>query len=387
MKHFLFSIALAAVAAGCGSEATLAPNSGEVPFDETQIDKPIQGEANFGGDFRSVKALTWNVYVGTDLNKVIAAPSLPELPPLVESAWQDIAAHDFRERAEVFADKIARTRPHVVGLQEVSLLRTQSPGDIIVGGTVPATEVVYDYLDILLDALAERGHPYHVAARVENFDVELPRANATFDDVRLTDFDVILARSDVMTGNATEHSYSVRLEVPVGGGASMLQLKRGFCAVDATIEGRTLRVVNTHLETQGVPPVQEAQAAELIAMLGDQVMPVVLLGDLNTEADGSTTASYANLIDAGFVDVPGGAVHPFDDGYTCCNDKDLSNVELDLSERIDHILLRAPSNYGPEKVPAVAIVLGVRPWDRTESGLWASDHAGVISRFLVPVHD
>ena len=145
-----------------------------------------------------ITILTRNIYVGANVDRVLAASSPEEIPALVEESWQELLATNFPERAGTIADEIKRFRPHLIGLQEVSLIRTQSPGDAIVGGTVPAETVVFDFLEILLASLEARGLRYEVAGMVQDTDFEAPRANATFDDVRLTDFDVILARSDVV---------------------------------------------------------------------------------------------------------------------------------------------------------------------------------------------
>jgi hypothetical protein len=57
---------------------------------------------------------------------------------------------------------------------------------------------------MLTQALANRGLGYSVAAMSTNFDIELPMvdfATGGLDDIRLTDFDVILVREDVAWTN------------------------------------------------------------------------------------------------------------------------------------------------------------------------------------------
>ena len=101
--------------------------------------------------------MTMNVYVGTDVDQILAAQDPAQIPILVALAFQEMLSTNFFERAEAIADQIQRTRPHLVGLQEISSIRVQSPGDAIIGGTIPATIVLFDYLDILMDALVARG--------------------------------------------------------------------------------------------------------------------------------------------------------------------------------------------------------------------------------------
>lgn len=378
----------ALVLVGCQDDGivdpTTAPDDAS-PIDAAVIARPLDAESNctshaFGR--QAVAVLTWNVYVGTDLDRIIGAPDPTMIPALVEQGWEDMLTVDFHARAAVIARKIALARPHLVGLQEITLLRTQSPGDAIVGGTTPATEVVLDYEAILMDALADLGLDYRVAARVENWDIEMPRANATWDDARVTDFDLVLARADVATRDATSHTYGTVLVVPVGGGPP-IPIDRGFCSVVATIGRRDLLFVSTHFETQGIPFVQEAQAAELVEFVSTYDGPVVIVGDLNSEGDGSTTASHAMILEAGFLDVSAEAVHPFDDGMTCCNEPTLDDPVSVMEQWIDHVLYRPAGGTVVRNLPALAVVLGTRPWDLTPGGYWPSDHAGVAARFLM----
>jgi hypothetical protein len=62
---------------------------------------------------------------------------------------------------------------------------------------------------------------------------------------------------------------------------------------------------------------------------------------------------------------------PPDRGCTCCQDPDLRNDTSKLSHRIDLVIV--PPNTEIEEVELV----GADPADHT-SGLWPSDHAGVV---------
>ena len=243
--------------------------------------------------------------------------------------------------------------------------------------------VVGQVYQTVLDALQARGLDYVVAATVQDFDIELPMLTPsyTLDDVRFTDFDVILARGDVRWTNPQAHTYAVKLSFPFG--PFTVNVDRGWVAVDATIAGSALRFVSTHLES-AVPAIQEAQAAELIAALSGVPRPTLVVGDLNSAADGSDTQSYGMMIGAGFADTWSDA-HPRDAGYTCCQQADLQNTVSQLDRRIDLVLFRdrfANGNLGI--VGGVhAMMLGGNPADRI-SGLWPSDHAGVVTTLNLP---
>jgi endonuclease/exonuclease/phosphatase family metal-dependent hydrolase len=99
---------------------------------------------------------------------------------------------------------------------------------------------------------------------------------------------------------------------------------------------------------------------------------VILAGDFNSRADGTGTPTYNNLINAGFDDA-WSATHPRELGNTRGHDADLLNATVDLTQRLDLMLFR-------NKLCALeAYVVGDEPSDRTHSGLWPSDHAGVVA--------
>jgi hypothetical protein len=376
---FLFSLTVL-LSAVCEHKLSLFPPPPafrESPSAELQSDESLRSLAKAGRD--GVIVMTRNVYVGADVDAVLAARNPEEVPMLVARTFQQLLSTNSPERAQALAEEIAATRPHLVGLQEISLIRTQSPGDAVAGGTTPAENVLFDYLAILLDALEQRGLHYQVAGKIQNTDVEVPMlVNANppaFDDVRLTDFDVVLARHDVKISNVTEKNYDSRLVIPV----LSAEIRRGFVAANAEVGRKTCRFVNTHLEpapTEDLLPIQLGQAQELVAALQNETLPVILVGDLNTPAP--TGATYQFLNAHGFVDAWTRNRNPLaGPGYTCCHDPDLRNPEVHLDRRFDLIVVKV----GKDRLegPVSALVVGDELRDRTPSGLWPSDHAGVVA--------
>ena len=324
-----------------------------------------------------VTVMTRNVYVGADVDRIITAQTIEEFVVRVAETWQMLHATDFGERAQAIADEIAEANPHLVGLQEITLFRTQSPGDAVIGGTVPAEDEYLDFLSLLMGALADRGLSYTVVAQMLGTDVEvpLPLPDGSFDDIRMTDLDVVLARSDVGLANPEAARYAATLPVTAPSGAPV-EIRRGWVSVEATIGDLTIRFLNTHLEPADyTDQVQAAQLSELLYILSDEVRPIVLVGDLNSESDGSGTPAYQQLLDAGFLDVHDLDPTPDGDAYTCCHDLDLRNNDAAFTKRIDHILVaNAPVAPGVD-----AWVVGDELTDRTPSGLWPSDHGGVVA--------
>ena len=317
--------------------------------------------------------MTRNLYQGFSTLAPLLEATPQEVPVIAAGIFGEVIATDFPARAEKLADEILFSQPHLVGLQEVSRFRRQIPADF----TLNASEDVYDFLGILLDALEARGLDYEVAANVQNIDAEVPivwpGSPNGLADIRLTDRDVILVRGDVGWDQAQALNYIAKLPVTVGG--QPLLIPRGFTSVRATIGDRAIRFVNTHLEAFS-PLVQVPQAQQLIGMLAGEVLPTAVVGDLNSEADGSTTPSYGLITAAGFEDV----WPPRGQGETCCHTPDLMNHPSHFDQRIDFILLR-DFGIGPGGIAGStqSWLTGVRPSERTDSGLWPSDHAGIFT--------
>jgi hypothetical protein len=213
-----------------------------------------------------------------------------------------------------------------------------------------------------------------------------PDGYPLFDDVRLTDRDVVLARANVATSNVTARNFAEFISFPIG--PSLVPFLRGFVALDAEIKGRSYRFVNTHLEVQSFTPYyQSVQAAELVAELAAEEKPVVVVGDLNSEPDDPFPLPYAQFAAAGYVDswlVKNGKPKP---GYTCCQTEALDNEASILDERIDYVLVRNATDFPafPDLGPVRAKVVGANAKkDKTPSGLWPSDHAGLAVKMIVP---
>lgn len=361
MKSVLFSLSLGVILGACAAPPTDNGDPG-IPGG----DSLTPGGDSFVEAPADLEVMTWNLYLGTDFESLFDVTSLAEIPGAAAAAWEDVQATRFEDRAESIADSIAATAPALVGLQEVELYRIQSPGDGWTGA--PAEDVALDFLDLLLTALADRGLDYAVVARTTTVDIEVPMTVPTgADDIRITDQEVILALPEVEIANVREMGFAATATVTIPGLFFPIQLPRGWASVDATWRGEQLTFVSTHLEVVD-DDVQTAQGDELVEALTDASLPVVLVGDLNSTPDGTTTPTQAHVIAAGYVDAWDQAAA---EGPTCCQSSDLSNAESTLSRRIDYIFVS-------DEIEVTDVSrLGHDPTSRTPSGLWPSDHAGV----------
>jgi endonuclease/exonuclease/phosphatase family metal-dependent hydrolase len=327
---------------------------------------PAESHRGHGG---KVTVMTRNLFLGTDLQPLFAAPSLQALFGAVATGYAQMEATNFPERAQALAAEIAEERPDLVALQEATLFRTDTPSD---GPATPAENVTYDFLQILHDALEDRGSPYALVDTLTGTDAELPAGFPPTRDVRLTDRIAVLARTGpphkLTLSNVKTGTFAAKLVVPTAAGP--LTLPRGWISVDAAHrKGGRFRLVATHLEAFN-PGVQVAQGAELLAGPTATTLPVVLTGDLNSRADGPGTPTYANMLAGGFTDAWSAVGKG--PGLTCCFAPSLLGPPA-LDKRIDLVLARGVT-------PVRVEVVGDEQDDRTPSGLLPSDHAGVVAK-------
>jgi endonuclease/exonuclease/phosphatase family metal-dependent hydrolase len=325
-----------------------------------------------------ITVMTWNLSFGTDLGPIVAATSEVEFVTAVATAYTQAQATDFPGRAKAWADEIERARPDLIGLQEAALWRTQTPADF--SPTPNATTVEADLVGLLLAELRSRGLKYEVVIAQTGQDIEAPGLFPNgFMDVRLTQREVILARKSagLRLTNAQSGRYAAYLTVPTVIGVPVA-LPWAWASVDATRSGQSFRFATTHLDPiSGVA--QQLQADEFMAGPGSTKLPIVWVGDFNSDADGtvitgvpSATVTYESIIASGYADA-WTAGHPLNPGFTCCQATNLLNPTSTLTERVDLVLTRGPFHVGK------ASLVGGGTADRLPSGLWPSDHASVVA--------
>jgi endonuclease/exonuclease/phosphatase family metal-dependent hydrolase len=326
---------------------------------------------------RDLSVMTYNIYQGTELENSIAARTGQDFVIGATKDFLMMRQTNFSDRARALAAEIAASKPDLIGLQEVALWRTgphKTPAE-------PATSIDQDFLQILLDALGKRGLSYSTASSVDNFDVQGPALLSAdgLTDVRLTDRDVILARTDrfgadIKLSNPQSSNYTTNLVITtVAGPTAVLE---GWASIDVKYRGRMVRFVTTHLDAF-VPQIRLAQANELLSGPANTRLPLIVAGDMNTT---TTTDTYAAIATAGFADV-WAQLHAADAGFTCCEAlPTIDNSIPALFERVDLFLIR-----GGLEAASIARV-GADPGSRTASGLWPSDHAGLVATLELENH-
>jgi endonuclease/exonuclease/phosphatase family metal-dependent hydrolase len=324
-----------------------------------------------------VTVMTRNMDAATDLNYILAATDLPSFAAGMAATLAQINASGFEERAARLADEIAAHKPDLIALQEVTLWRT---------GTIlqpPATTVLYDQLDLLMRELAKRKLHYGVVAVQSLFDAEAPVPTEGID-LRITDRDVIVARTDLPrlefdVFNARSRRYEERFTFgsPILG---EIIVPRAWISVDVEILKSRFRFVNTHLESvypslPGSDRIQAAQVDDLLTAMAKVETAVVLAGDFNANAEPGPehTGAVEKIESMGFTDAWKSA-NPGDPGYTWpLFGEDQASGPKTPNERIDLIFIGGPV---PPKPGQTLKVLSAQRTGTKEP--WASDHAGVV---------
>jgi endonuclease/exonuclease/phosphatase family metal-dependent hydrolase len=342
----------------------------------------------------TVRVLTRNLYLGGDITRPVRAAqgktgsaALTALGQADAELRQVVEQTDFGARAGALAAEIVAGRPDLVALQEAALWR-HGPLQLDHLGRLDATEVDLDFLAMLQGELKSRGAPYEVAATQDESDVEAPAflGGAGSRDLRLTMRDVVLVRagSAVQVTGHGSGQYDHRIDVDLGG--VPFSFVRGYVWADVTVGDRPLRFVGTQLESQSAD-VALAQAQELLAgpaAPGDR--PVVIGCDCNSDpADSSIrggatvpkSAASALLTGGGLTDAWLSAAQRSGTGATCCRDERLRSAD-GLDRRLDLVLARG-TDATPLSAERVQLV-GAEAADRDPgTGLWSSDHAGVLT--------
>ncbi|MGN0064825.1 MAG: endonuclease/exonuclease/phosphatase family protein [Nocardioides sp.] len=390
-------LAPAATAGAPGSDSAdeaAAPSSATAAAAATRVARPpTRSKA-------PIRVMTRNIYLGVDIFRPLraaqeaidAGKTLPEILDAVANE-NDVARGivdetDFHTRAQLLADEIARRKPDLVGLQEVALWRS-GPMEIGRLGVPNATTVDYDFLAILLKALRERGVEYRKVVVGVRADVEAPAydpARTRVRDVRLTMHDVILRLKGSVTVDRTKDKiFDTNLPVSLAG--IQMNFDRGFQWADVHKGRRHFRFINTHLESAS-SDLALAQAKEVLRA-APRRKTVVMVCDCNSDPLNDSIkpedtvphkAPYDLLTGSGGFTDQWLRWAPAEEGWTAGLSERVKDTTPDgFDHRIDLVLARVPK--GRPLTSKYGWITGNELSDRDPAtGLWPSDHAGVVIR-------
>ena len=341
-----------------------------------------------------VKVMTRNIFLGADLGPALNAGNAQEFVAANGAILREVDQTDFPRRAIGLAREIKQKKPDLIGLQEGAWWRTNpTPGAPAQGpdGQFTATTDKYNFLQILLDALEDRGLNYKIGVEKVEFDFEAP---ADYDgnpgtgpaggeiQGRLTMRDVILVNKD--------SKVKAKLKKPQSGTYSSLftptisgievPVTRGWTAGDVTVKKgkgknevkRKFRFVNTHFEafddeTQ-VPSIRAQQATEVVNGPASKKR-TIMLGDFNSDVPGvqpGDQQAFQVILDAGFKR------RATSDPLSCCVSNLFTSPPSEFDHQVDHIV----STMGKKAKLVNSSVTGLEQ----VNGIYDSDHAGVFSK-------
>jgi Endonuclease/Exonuclease/phosphatase family len=362
----------------------------------------------------NVKVMTRNLFLGADLGPAIEADGIGEFLEANGGILREVDETDFPRRSGLLADEIKKKKPDLVGLQEVALWRSAPPCVTpALSGVPAATEVEYDFLDLLLDEVNRNKKRYRVAVVQNEFDFEAPAdknetagdgppagpcnpgnliANAEVNG-RLTMRDVILVRKDskVTVKKPTGGNFENLLVVNVAGVIDV-PVTRGWTAVDAVAKKgkgqkkvkKKFRFINTHFEAfddeTEIPSIRSLQAQEIAGIALDPSYggerPVILLGDFNsdvrTKVQPGDAQAYQALLDAGFTER---STH---DPLSCCVSDLFTSPPSEFDHQVDHVMTDASKKK--IKLLKSSVVGRKRIGEYPDLPIYPSDHAGVFSK-------
>jgi endonuclease/exonuclease/phosphatase family metal-dependent hydrolase len=302
-----------------------------------------------------VTVMTRNLFLGADLLPLAVARPGQEFEAAAGKVLTQVRSSQSAARMKLVAGEIAKAKPDLVGLQEVTLWRTGPKGD-----PARATHVEIDYLADLRKELARRKAPYRVVADQRTLDLEGPSDKGV--DVRFTDGNVILARKGVKVTKSRSSNFNHQLVIPTKA-IGNVSVNRSFNQLDATVRGARFHFVNAHLEAYSAATRLD-QAKELVERALASKRQTVLVGDLNSGPNlpkSEDRPPYRAIAGAGFKEAR--TAKP-----QCCFNDDLKSGKWD--HIVDHIMAR----------PKVKLVRSfVTGLEKTAGGLHPSDHGGVVS--------
>ena len=360
-----------------------------------------------------ITVMTRNIYLGADVGKALAL--IPDLPAAAQYMWDQMRKTDFESRSKLLAGEINQYKPDVIGIQEATIWRCQK-------NLWSKATTIYDFVEILLKQLSGE---YEVAALNSataynpGFSISpIPYLTKVIDpgvfqrifsqDSAFCGFetgDTLLVKkqlqSEVINLGNTEYeaSYSI---VP-----TLMTIYRGYTWADIKINGTPTRFITTHLESlwdENKIPNSAIQARQLIADTSNTKMPLIIMGDFNSDPkdprekgrlnpglqpveslncppNTSTCSAYKLMIENDFIDAGPNSLDP--KNFTWGMNAQLSGPDLErksaaqkfgnqfgFTDRLDYVFVKnkVRVNY--------AEIIGVKP-------PYASDHAGVVVKILI----
>jgi endonuclease/exonuclease/phosphatase family metal-dependent hydrolase len=244
-----------------------------------------------------------NIYLGADVG--VALELIPNMPAAAQFMWDQVNKNDFSKRSFALAAEIQAYKPDVIGLQEATIWYCKK-------NAWSKKIEVFNFTDQLLQAL---GGDYVLASKDgktafnPGYSINpIPFLTIVKDPERFQKIfgqdkaacgfqigDALaikkeLAQQVLNVGNTEyEASYSI---VP-----TLMTIYRGYTWADINIANIPVRFVTTHLESiwdENKVPNAAKQATQLIKDVKETNMPLVIIGDFNSDPRDPRPINAAN---------------------------------------------------------------------------------------------
>ncbi len=373
------------------------------------------------------KVMSRNLYLGADV--AIAMELLPDFPAATQFMWDQMRQTDFPKRSKLFVQEVKAENPDVIGLQEAAKWYCKT-------GVFSKPVTVFDFVEILKSDLSAAGLDYEIAKSGDNqavnvgFEIApIPLLTSAQDSELFPNLfgqssaycgfeiaDVLLIKqelaNEILDVGTSEYEAKYTI-IP-----TVMSIYRGYSWADIKINKQAIRFVTTHLESSFSPkdiPVAKIQADQLVSDLAQTKIPIVLLGDFNSDPRDprganspnpglqpseneaceiqvamptkstalDTCNAYWSLIQNEFSEVGPDANDPKNytwglsalltgpDAARAEAAKQLGN-EAGFTDRLDYIFTKGPLDVVSSKL------IG-----NSEVGPWASDHAGLVTTLKI----
>ena len=311
------------------------------------------------------RVATYNLYLGADLTLVLGPQTAEEVRSNLGEVLRQVRATAFPRRVDALAALLVRHEVDLVGLQEVCTWTADGAP-------------VWDFQADLLAALEAAGEPFDPVVEQSTFrgagDVDVDDADGGGGRptrLHLAGSNLVLRRrrSRVAVLDTDSGIFDQALTLPALGSGEVT-ITRGWCRVGCAVGERRFDFVNTHTEAHDQPS-REAQRDQLLSVLAARSHPVALVGDFNSVPE--EVGMPDDLVDAWLA---AGNPGSGPEAATCGQAPDLANPESMLQDRIDYVWVRDLDVRTCRRV-------GADPADRSVSGLWPSDHAGLVAELAL----
>jgi endonuclease/exonuclease/phosphatase family metal-dependent hydrolase len=244
-----------------------------------------------------------NIYLGADVG--VALELIPDMPAAAQFMWDQVNKNDFSKRSVALAAEIQTYKPDVIGIQEATIWYCKK-------NAWSKKVEVFNFTDQLLEAL---GGDYVLASKDgktafnPGYSINpIPFLTMVTDPTRFQKLfgqdkaacgfqigDALAIKKELSdqvlnVGNTEyETSYSI---VP-----TLMTIYRGYTWADIEIKNIPVRFISTHLESiwdENKVPNAAKQAAQLIEDVSSTNMPLVVIGDFNSDPRDPRPANAAN---------------------------------------------------------------------------------------------